>query len=283
MTTLTFDGTGSFEAGEYGGRNFHFGIREHGMAAALNGMSLSYIRPFGATFFVFTDYLRPSMRLSALMRLPVIYVFTHDSIGLGEDGPTHQPIEHLAAARAIPNLLVMRPGDANEVVEAWRVIMQQTARPVALVLTRQNLPTLDRAKYAPAAGVARGAYVLADAKGSKPQVILMGTGSEVSLCVAAYEQLTAEGIAARVVSMPCWELFDEQDAKYRESVLPSAVTARLGVETGVEQGWEKYLGPQGDFVGMTSYGASAPGGVLMKHFGFTPENVVAHAKALLKN
>jgi transketolase len=222
------------------------------------------------------------MRLSALMCLPVIYVFTHDSIGLGEDGPTHQPIEHLAAARAIPNLLVMRPGDANEVAEAWRVIMQQTARPVALVLTRQNLPTLDRTKYAPAAGVARGAYVLADAKGSKPQVILIGTGSEVSLCVAAYEQLTVEGIAARVVSMPCWELFDEQDARYRESVLPSAVTARLAVETGVEQGWEKYLGPQGDFVGMTSYGASAPGGALMKYFGFTPENVVSRAKALLK-
>ncbi len=282
MTALTFDGAGSFEAGTYAGRNFHFGIREHGMAAALNGMALSYVRPFGATFFVFTDYLRPSMRLSALMRLPVIYLFTHDSIGLGEDGPTHQPVEHLAAARAIPNLLVIRPADANEVVEAWRVIMPLQDRPVALVLTRQNLPTLDRARYAPAAGLARGAYVLADAeKGARPELILIGTGSEVSLCVEAYEQLVATGIRARVVSMPSWELFDQQDEAYRLSVLPSAVTARIAVETGVEQGWEKYLGPRGVFIGMTGYGASAPGGALMEHFGFTAKNVVAKAKALL--
>jgi transketolase len=279
MTTLTFDGTGSFEAGEYAGRNFHFGIREHGMAAALNGMSLSYVRPFGATFFVFSDYLRPSMRLSALMRLPVIYVFTHDSIGLGEDGPTHQPVEHLAAARAIPNLLVMRPGDANEVAEAWRIIMRQTERPVALVLTRQNLPTLDRTKYAPAAGVARGAYVLADAKpGTKPQVILIGTGSEVSLCLGAYEKLAAEGIKARVVSLPCWQLFDAQPAEYRNAVLPPDVPRRVAVELGVKQGWERYIGLGGSFIGMCGYGASAPVGVLLKHFGFTVENVVATAK-----
>ncbi len=282
MTALTFEGSGSFEADDYGGRNFHFGIREHGMAAALNGMSLSYVRPFGSTFFVFTDYLRPSMRLSALMHLPVIYIFTHDSIGLGEDGPTHQPIEHLAAARAIPNLLLIRPGDANEATEAWRVIMPLKSRPVALVLTRQNLPTLDRTKYAAASGLARGAYVMADAKpGTTPQLILIGTGSEVPLCAQAYETLAAEGIAVRLVSMPCWQLFDEQDESYRNSVLPPAVTARMAVETGVEQGWEKYLGPKGRFLGMSGYGASAPVAAVMKHFGFTPENVVAKAKELL--
>ncbi len=282
MTHLTFDGAGDFEADNYGGRNFHFGIREHGMAAALNGMALSYVRAFGATFFVFSDYLRPSMRLSALAHLPAIYIFTHDSIGVGEDGPTHQPIEHLAAARAIPNLLTIRPADANEVTEAWRVIMPLTNRPVALVLTRQNLPTLDRTKYAAASGLARGAYVLADVKpGTTPELILIGTGSEVSLCVEAYEQLVAAGVRARVVSMPCWELFDEQDEKYRESVLPSAATARLAVEMGIEQGWQKYLGFAGRFVGMTGYGASAPGGVLAKYFGFTTENVVAQAKKLL--
>jgi transketolase len=282
LTTLDFADVGSFEPGNYGGRNFHFGIREHGMAAALNGMSLSYVRPFGATFFVFSDYLRPSMRLSALMQLPVIYVFTHDSIGLGEDGPTHQPIGHLAAARAIINLLVIRPGDANEVSEAWRTIMSQTLRPVALVLTRQNLPTIDRTKYAAAAGLARGAYVLADAaKGAEPELILIGTGSELGLCLQAYEQLQSEGVRARVVSMPCWELFDEQDEKYRASVLPPSVTARLAVEAGVEQGWEKYLGLQGGFVGMTTYGASAPAKDLFEHFGFTVDNVVAQAKKLL--
>ncbi len=280
MTHLTFDGAGDFEAGSYGGRNFHFGIREHGMAAILNGMALSYVRPFGATFFVFSDYLRPAMRLSALMHLPTILIFTHDSIGLGEDGPTHQPVEHLAAARAIPNLLTIRPADANEVVEAWRVIMPLKDRPVALVLTRQNLPTVDRTKYAAASGLARGAYVLADG-GPKPQIILIGTGSEVSLCVQAHEHLAGEGVRARLVSMPCWRLFDEQDEAYRESVLPSGVTARLAVEMGVEQGWERYLGPRGRFIGMTGYGASAPAGPLFKRFGFTVENVVAQAKALL--
>jgi transketolase len=281
MTTLTFDGAESFEAETPGGRNFHFGIREHGMAASLNGMSLSYVRPFGATFFVFSDYLRPSMRLSALMGLPVIYIFTHDSIGLGEDGPTHQPVEHLAAARAIPNLLVMRPGDANEVTEAWRSIMPLANRPVALVLSRQNLPTLDRTKYAPAAGASRGGYVLADAPGAQPELILIGTGSELSPCIEAYERLVPEGIQARVVSMPCWELFDEQDAEYRNSVLPPTVTARLAVEAGVEQGWQRYLGDRGRFIGMTGFGASAPGGVLMKHFGFTADNIVAQTKDLL--
>jgi transketolase len=282
-STMTLvDGAESFEADSYGGRNFHFGIREHGMAATLNGMALSYVRPYGATFFVFTDYLRPSMRLSALMHLPVVYIFTHDSIGLGEDGPTHQPVEHLAAARAIPNLLVMRPGDANEVIEAWRVIMPLEDRPVALVLTRQNLPTLDRKQYAPASGVSRGAYVLADSsKNGKPDLILIGTGSEVALCVQAYEKLAAEGLIVRVVSMPCWELFDEQDQKYRDSVLPPDVPARLAVETGIEQGWEKYLGAQGRFIGMTRFGASAPAGELFKYFGFTVDNVVKQAKELL--
>lgn len=282
MTTLVFDGAGQFEAGSYDGRNFHFGIREHGMAAALNGMSLSYVRPFGATFFVFTDYLRPAMRLSALMRLPVIYVLTHDSIGLGEDGPTHQPIEHLAAVRAIRNLVVIRPADANEVAAAWRVIMPLKDQPTALVLTRQNVPTLDRTKYGAPSGLARGAYVLADSSArGQPELILIGTGSEVSLCVQAYEQLSAEGIRARVVSMPSWELFERQDEAYRASVLPPAVTARVAVEAGVEQGWEKYLGPSGRFIGMNGYGASAPAAALMKHFGFTTENVVAQAKALL--
>jgi transketolase len=282
MTRLTFDGAGDFEAGHYDGRNFHFGIREHGMAAALNGMSLSYVRPFGSTFFVFTDYMRPSMRLAAIMRLPVIYVLTHDSIGLGEDGPTHQPIEHLAALRAMPNMTVIRPGDANEVAEAWRAIMPLKEHPVALVLSRQNLPTLDRTKFASAAGTARGAYVLAEVeKGAHPELILIGTGSELSVCVAAYERLVDQGVRARLVSMPCWELFDEQDEAYRHDVLPPSVTARLAVEAGVEQGWEKYLGPQGVFVGLSDYGASAPAPKLFEHFGITSENVVARAKALL--
>jgi len=281
MTNLTFDGAGDFEPGNYSGRNFHFGIREHGMAAALNGMALSNVRPYGSTFFVFTDYCRPSMRLAALMQIPTIFIFTHDSIGVGEDGPTHQPVEHLAAARAIPNLIDMRPGDANEVVEAWRAIMPLKSQPVALVLTRQNLPTLDRTKYASAQGVSRGAYILADAAGGKPDVILIGTGSEVSLCVEAYEQLTKEGIKARVVSMPSWKLFDQQDEAYREQVLPSSVLARVGVEAAERFGWDKWLGFKGRFVGMKSYGASAPGGQLFKYFGITVENVVSEAKAAL--
>jgi transketolase len=283
-STLTnIKGEPSFEPDSYAGRNFHFGIREHGMAAALNGMALSDVRAYGSTFFVFSDYLRPSMRLSALMGLPVIYIFTHDSIGVGEDGPTHEPIEHLAAARSIINLDLVRPGDANEVAEAWRAIMPLQKTAVALVLTRQNLPTLDRTKYAAASGVAKGAYVLADSKpGTQPDVILMGTGSEVGTCVTAYEQLAAEGVNVRVVSMPCWEWFEAQDQKYRDSVLPPAVTARVACEAGIKQGWERYLGFQGRFVGMQSYGASAPGDLLFKHFGITAENVVKQAEELLK-
>ncbi len=282
MTLLTFDGAKDFEPNSRGGRNFHFGIREHGMAAALNGMALSLVRPFGATFFVFFDYCKPSFRLSAIGHLPVIYVFTHDSIGLGEDGPTHQPIEHLAAARAIPNCIIMRPADANEVAEAWRAIMPIKDRPVALVLSRQNLPTLDRAKYAAASGVARGAYVLADAPGGKPAVIIMGTGSEVSLCIEAHERLAKEGIAARVVSMPSWELFEQQDAAYQASVLPPNVTARVAVEAAAKFGWERWLGPTGRFVGMHSFGASAPAPAVMKNFGITADHVVEEAKAALR-
>jgi transketolase len=282
MTTLTLDGAGDFEPGNDRGRNFHFGIREHGMAAALNGISLSYVRPFGATFFIFSDYLRPSMRLSALMRLPVIYIYTHDSIGLGEDGPTHQPIEQLAAVRAILNLVVIRPADANEVAEAWRAIMPLQERPAALVLTRQNVPTIDRSKYAAASGLARGAYVLADSRpGAEPELILIGTGSELSLCVAAYEKLAAQGKLVRLVSMPSWELFEDQDESYRQSVLPPSVTARLAVEAAVEHGWERYLGPRGRFIGMEHYGASAPAGELMKQFGFTVEHVLSVANELL--
>lgn len=277
-TMTNLNGIDSFEAGSYGGRNMHFGIREHAMAAAVNGMTLSGLRAFGSTFFVFTDYCRPSLRLAAIMKIPALFVFTHDSIGVGEDGPTHQPVEHLAALRAIPWLATFRPADANEVAETYRTVLQWKERPAALVLTRQNLPTLDRSKYASAAGVARGAYILADAPGGKPQVILIATGSEVSLCVSVYEQLAKEGIAARVVSMPSWELFDEQDAAYREQVLPATVTARVAVEAGIKQGWEKYLGPVGKFHGMKSYGASAPLSELAKYFGFTTENIVRLAK-----
>jgi len=267
-----------FAAGSYGGRNLHFGVREHAMAAAVNGMVLSHLRAFGATFFVFTDYLRPSLRLAALMKIPSLFVFTHDSVGVGEDGPTHQPIEHLAAARAIPNLLVMRPGDANEVREAYRVLLPQTLRPAALVLTRQNLPTLDRGKYASAQGVQRGGYVLADAADGRPQVILIGTGSELSVCVDAHQQLAESGIASRVVSLPCWELFDEQDESYRHSVLPPAVTARVAVELGIRQGWDKYIGTAGLFVGLDDFGASAPGATVIANLGVTAENVAAAAR-----
>lgn len=272
-TTIKAADAGDFQAATPGGRNLHFGVREHVMGSILNGLALSKLRPFGSTFLVFSDYARPAMRLSALVGLPAIYIYTHDSIGVGEDGPTHQPIEHLAALRAIPGMTTLRPGDANEVTEAWRAIMPMRG-PATLVLTRQNLPTLDRTKYAPAEGARRGAYILADAPGGKPAVILIGSGSELSLCVAAYEQLSAAGVAVRLVSMPSWELFEAQDAAYRNQVLPANVTARVAVEAGIEQGWSKYLGLQGKFVGMKSYGASAPLGVLMKHFGFTVENVV---------
>jgi transketolase len=277
-TLLTFDDKTGFQPGSYGHRNLHFGIREHAMAAAVNGMSLTKVRPFGATFFVFTDYMRGGMRLSAIMSIPVIYVLTHDSIGVGEDGPTHEPIEHLAIARATPGFIVLRPADANEVAEAWRVVMQLTHAPALLVLTRQSVPTFDRTKYAPAAGVARGAYVLADAPGGKPDVLLLGTGSEVSLCVEAYEQLSKEGIHARVVSMPSWELFRRQDQAYIDSVLPPDVKARVSVEMASTFGWERFVGMSGTSIGMHTFGASAPLKAVLKHFGFTVEHVVAAAK-----
>ena len=282
-STLTLlQGEGDFLAGSYGGRNFHFGIREHAMGAICNGMALCGLRSYGATFFVFSDYMRPPIRLAAIMGLPSLFIYTHDSIGVGEDGPTHQPVEQIAALRAIPNLVVLRPGDANEVSEAYKAVMKLGHQPAALVLTRQNLPTLDRAKYAPASGTQRGGYVLADAADGKPQVILIGTGSELALCAAAYEKLTAEGIGARVVSLPSWELFEAQPAAYRRAVLPPEVTARVAVELGVEQGWSQYVGPGGRFLGMNGFGASGPAEVLMKHFGFTVEHVVAAAKEVLR-
>ena len=280
-TTLKFEGAGDFEADHYAGRNLHFGVREHVMGASVNGMTVSGLRAFGATFFNFSDYMRASMRLAALMQISSIFVFTHDSIGVGEDGPTHQPIEQLASLRAMPNLIVLRPGDANEVTEAWKIIATQQHSPVALVLTRQNLPTLDRSKYASASGTSKGAYVLADAEGGKPQVILMGTGSELSLCVEAYEKLKAEGIKARVVSMPSTEIFDQQDAAYRESVLPSEVTARVSVEMAATFGWERYTGSKGRNIGMHRFGASAPLKDLLKYFGFTVDKVVEEARAAM--
>jgi len=277
-TALQFEGAGDFQADNYAGRNLHFGVREHVMGASVNGLTVSGIRAFGATFFNFSDYMKPSIRLSALMEIPSIFIFTHDSIGLGEDGPTHQPIEQLAGLRAMPNLVVLRPGDANEVVEAWKIIAQLQRQPVALVLTRQALPTFDRTKYGAASGTARGAYILADAPAGKPDVILMATGSEVSLCVEAYEKLKAEGIPARVVSMPSWDIFERQDAAYKESVLPSSVTARVSVEMAATFGWERYVGLKGRTVGMHRFGASAPLKDLLKFFGFTVDAVVAEAR-----
>jgi len=274
-TRLTFDGAGDFLAASYGGRNFHFGIREHAMTSILNGLSLSKLRPYGSQFLIFSDYARGPIRLSALMELPVIHIFTHDSIGVGEDGPTHQPVEQLISLRAVPGLIILRPGDANEVAEAWRVIMQFRHEPVALILSRQNMPTLDRTRYGSAAGVAKGAYILADAPGGKPDVILIGTGSEVSLCVDAHEKLQAEGIKSRVVSMPSWELFDHQDKAYRDSVLPPNVKARVSVEQASTMGWQRYANGN---VGMTTFGASAPLKELQKKFGFTPDAVVSAAK-----
>ena len=274
-TTLKFDGAGDFEPGNYAGRNFHFGVREHGMGAAVNGMAVSKVRPFGATFFNFSDYMRPAIRLAALMEIPSIFIYTHDSIGLGEDGPTHQPVEQLASLRAMPELVLFRPADANEVVEAWKVIIQLQKQPVALVLTRQAVPTFDRSKYASAAGVAKGAYVLSDAANGKPDVILMATGSEVSLCVAAQDQLKAGGIQARVVSMPSWDIFEKQSDAYKNAVLPPSVKARVSVEMASTFGWAQYVGPTGVSVGMHTFGASAPIKDLLKKFGFTVENVVA--------
>jgi transketolase len=280
-TRLNFDGAGDFQTHSYGGRNLHFGVREHAMAAILNGLSVSKLRPFGSGFLIFSDYARCAIRLSALMEIPAIHIFTHDSIGVGEDGPTHQPIEHLISLRAIPNLAVIRPGDANEVLEAWEFILQMRHHPAALILSRQAMPTLDRSRYAPASGLFKGAYVLADGAGGKPDVLLLATGSEVSLCVAAYEQLKAEGIRARVVSMPSWEIFERQSQEYRDSVLPPSVKARVAVEQASTWGWAHYVGLDGAILGMKTFGASAPLKVLQKEFGFTKESVVAAAKEQL--
>jgi transketolase len=280
-TTLKYDGAGSVQASTPGGKNLHFGIREHAMAAIVNGLSLSKLRAFGATFFIFSDYARPAIRLSALMELPTIFIFTHDAMGDGEDGPTHQPVEHLASLRAIPGLITLRPGDANEVVEAFRYIMQLRHEPVVLTLSRQPLPTLDRTKYASASGVARGAYVLADAPGGNPEVILIATGSELALAVEAHEKLVASGIRSRVVSMPSWEIFDDQTQDYRDSVLPPRVKARMAIEQASSFGWERYVGTGGQLTCMKTFGASAPLKELQRKFGFEPERVVAAAKELL--
>jgi transketolase len=281
-TRLTFAGAGDFEVGQYAGRNLHFGIREHAMCSILNGLSLSKIRPFGSGFLIFSDYSRAPMRLASIMELPVVYVFTHDSIGVGEDGPTHQPVEQLASLRALPGFVVIRPADANEVSEAWRAIMQIRHQPAALILSRQALPTIDRTRYASAAGVARGAYVLADPPVGKPELILMATGSEVSLCLSVYEQLTAEGGRVRVVSMPSWEIFEQQTPEYRASVMPPEVTARISVEQASTLGWSQYVGTDGITIGMKTFGASAPLKQLQKKFGFTSDAVIEAARTLLE-
>jgi transketolase len=278
---LTFDGASDFSADDRTGRNVHFGVREHAAAAVANGLALSKLRAYQAGFLIFSDFQRGAVRLSALMELPLIHLYTHDSIGVGEDGPTHQPVEHLASIRAMPGLIDLRPADANEVVEAWRVLMPLRHEPVALALSRQPLPTLDRGRYAPASGVARGAYVLADPPDGEPEVILIATGSEVAMTVEAYERLTADGIRARVVSMPSMQLFDQQPQSYRDEVLPPAVTARVSVEKGSTFGWDRWVGPTGAIIGMSTFGASAPMKVLQAKFGFTPENIVATARAQL--
>jgi transketolase len=280
-TALKFEGAGDFQASTPGGRNFHFGVREHAMAAIVNGMSLSKLRAFGATFFIFSDYARPAIRLSALMELPTIMVFTHDAMSNGEDGPTHQPVEQLISLRAVPGLIVMRPGDANEVTEAYRTILQLRHEPAVLTLSRHPLPTFDRTKYAPAAGVAQGAYVMADAPGGPPEIILIASGSEVTLIVDAQQTLAQQGIRARIVSMPSWELFEHQPASYRDSVLPPSITARIAVEQASVLGWDRYVGPAGRVIGMKTFGASAPLKALQEYFGFEPDRVVASAKELL--
>jgi transketolase len=281
-TRFTFDGAGDFNEENRLGRNFHFGIREHAMGSILNGLSLSKVRPFGSGFFIFTDYMRPTFRLASLMELPTIYVFTHDSIGVGEDGPTHQPVEQLASLRAIPGLITLRPADANEVVEAWRFIMPLQHQPACLVLSRQNLPTFDRAKYAPATGLAQGAYILGDSDG-KADVLLLATGSEVSLCVEAHEKLRAQGIKSRVVSMPSWEIFERQPLEYRRKVIPPEVKARIAVEQASDFGWHRYVGDHGRIIAMETFGASAPLKELLKRFGFTAEHLVEVAKELIAN
>ena len=280
-TLITSDGAGSFEADDYSGRNLHFGIREHAMGSAANGMALSYLRSYTGTFLVFLDYMRPPVRLAAIMEVPVIFVFTHDSIGVGEDGPTHQPIEQLAMLRATPGLDTLRPGDANEVAAAWRVAMSHTSEPTAMILSRQAVPTLDRAKYASADGVAKGAYILGDCEG-QPEIILIGTGSELPLVAAAHEKLTAEGVRSRVVSMPSWYLFEKQDAAYREQVFPDAVRARLAVEQAGELGWDRYVGHDGGTITMSSFGASAPLAKLQEKYGFTVDNICKTARDLMK-
>ncbi|HEY5476441.1 MAG TPA: transketolase [Tepidiformaceae bacterium] len=281
LTRLTSDGAGDFSATEWSGRNLHFGIREQAMGCVINGLALSRVRAFGAGFFIFSEYMREPIRLAAMMQIPVIFIFTHDSIGVGEDGPTHQPIEQLASLRSMPGLLVFRPGDANEVVEAWRLVMSFKHQPALLVLSRQSIPTLDRARYASASNLAKGAYVLADSATGVPDLILMATGSEVGLIVAAYEELAREGIRVRIVSMPSWELFERQTQEYRDSVLPPQVTARVGVEQASVFGWDRYVGPTGEMIGMHTFGASAPLKDVEKKFGFTPERVIAAARAQL--
>ena len=277
-TRLTFDGAGDFQPEDYSGRNLHFGIREHAMGAILNGLALSKLRPYGSGFLIFSDYCRGAIRLSAIMEIPVTYIFTHDSIGVGEDGPTHQPVEHLASLRAMPGLLTIRPADGNEVRECWKVIMEHNHEPAVLILSRQALPTVDRSKYASAANVAKGAYVLADAPNGQPDVILMASGSEVGLCVDAYEQLETEGINARVVSMPCWELFEQQPREYRESVFPPSVKARVAVEQASTFGWDRYVGSDGAIIGMETFGSSAPLAELQQKYGFTPEHLLQLAR-----
>src|SRR5437773_291793 len=280
-TRLTFEGAGDLEPETPGGRNLHYGIRENAMAAVVNGMALSKLRAYGSTFLTFSDYARPAIRLAAIMEIPVIHVFTHDSIGVGEDGPTHQPVEHLASLRAIPGLITLRPADANEVVEAWRVIMALRHDPVVLVLSRQAMPTIDRSRYAPASGLAQGAYVLADPARGEPDLLLLATGSEVALCLAAFEALAADGFRVRVVSMPSWELFERQPEAYRESVLPAWVRARVAIEQASVFGWDRYVGPAGEIIGMHTFGASAPLKALQTKFGFTPDRVVHAARQAL--
>jgi transketolase len=280
-TRLTFKDAGDLEAETPGGRNMHFGVREHAMGAIANGMALSHLRPFTATFLVFSDYMRPPIRLAAIMEVPTIFVFTHDSIGVGEDGPTHQPVEQLAALRAIPDLFVIRPADANETAEAWRVAMAQTRTPICIILSRQKLPTIDRERYAAADQLAKGAYVLADADGGDPEVLLLATGSEVSLALGAHEQLAAEGVRSRVVSMPSWALFEQQPKSYRDAVLPPSVRARVAVEQASPLGWDRYVGPDGATVTMSTFGASAPFAKLKVRFGFTVAHVVEVARGVM--
>ncbi len=277
-TKTTLDGDTSLEPDDPGGRIMHFGIREHAMGAIVNGLVLSKLRAFGATFLTFSDYMRPSIRLAALMQLPVFHIFTHDSIGLGEDGPTHQPVEQLIALRAIPNIVVLRPADANEVREAYKVVFGLKTQPACLVLSRQKLPVFDRSRYAPADGLARGAYIMAEAERGEPEVILIASGSEVQLCIGVYETLKREGIAARVVSMPSWELFEQQDRGYRDTVLPPHIKARVAVEMGAVIGWDRYAGPTGAIVGMHSFGASGPLADVLEKFGFVPDKIMAAVK-----